>query len=665
MAHLNGIPRAPVSETTQADSALRAAASELLLRYQFARQHGISFGGLRDLYEIFGYSRELTTRDYRDRYARGGIAKRIVEVYPNATWRGTVEIIEDENPETFTPFEQAWDDLDTKHQLQAKLRRVDILSCLSTYAVLLIGAPGELDQELPKGRPDQLLFFRPMLGGGGYPASVSSRAMAIDAPVTIHTWETDTKNPRFGLPRMYQIRLNEGIPTDIGQKPVHWSRVIHIAEGCLEDDVFGIPALEAVWNLLDDLDKVTGGGAEAFWLRANQGLHLDIAKDMALADAKESAEQLREQAENYKHQMTRWLRTRGVQVNTLGSDVANFMGPADAIITQIAGTKGIPKRILTGSEMGELASSQDRENWRDQVVGRQTSFAGPYIVRPLIDRLIQYGYLPVPAKGVRGYEVKWPNISILTEQERRDGAQAWAGTATPEGQVFTNAEIRDKWYEREPLTPEEQAKLRPAPAPTPAAFPIAAEAKHSGILVSLPVPEHVGKQIVVPGGEAPHNLHVTLCYIKSTTDQQKVRDVVENAIGNTSSLTFDIMGVGRFPASSSSDGRDVVYAKVHSPRLLELREKIYDALVAADMPPKNDFEYTPHITLRYVDPKDTTEFTVPVILGVQPWSVEIKKGDESMALSFAYPIFAEMARVLEDAIEANNVDVMKHMLGMS
>src|SRR3990167_10550664 len=57
------------------NSEIRAAASHVLERMQFLRHAGITFGGARDLYEIFGYDRLITTRQYRDRYARGGIAE--------------------------------------------------------------------------------------------------------------------------------------------------------------------------------------------------------------------------------------------------------------------------------------------------------------------------------------------------------------------------------------------------------------------------------------------------------------------------------------------------------------------------------------------------------------------------------------------------------------
>ena len=458
----------PQRENLRALANLRALElSVFLARSRFAREAGLTFDGARDLWKVLGYDRNVTTRQYREEYARGGIAGRIVDALPNATWRGTFDIVEDDDPEKKTAFEQAWMDLDTRLQIQAKLRRVDILSQLSTYAVLLIGAKGPLDTELPRGKAESLLYLTPFLGGGGPGGDQSIRAVTTDADATVHEFETDVSSPRFGLPKSYQLRrVDVNSPTL--QVPVHWTRIIHVAEGLLEDEVYGQPSLERVWNLLADLNKVTGGGAEAFWLRANQGLHMNIDKDMQLSTGTATGVQtkdqqirdLQEQAEAYAHQQTRWLRTRGVDVQTLGSDVANFASPADAVLTQIAGAKGIPKRILTGSEMGELASSQDRDNWKDQVNGRQTGYAGPYIVRPLIERLIQYGYLPAPKGGPLKYEVKWPQIQVLTEAEKADGALKWAQTNSTAGEpIFTEAETRDHWYGMAPLTPEQRKEI--------------------------------------------------------------------------------------------------------------------------------------------------------------------------------------------------------------
>jgi uncharacterized protein len=424
---------------------IRNLASVLIERLQWMRQHGVSFDGMRDLYAVLGYDRIITPQQYRERYARGGIAGRIVDAMPKATWRGGFELIEDEDPKVSTSFEKAWIALEKRLKISAVFLKTDILVGQGRYAVLLLGAPGEsLSEPLPKGKPEDLKYLMPF----------------SEEDAKIQSWEIDIKNERFGQPTSYMLSRTSantlyspygGVifnSIDLAQ-PVHWSRCIHIAENTIDNDVFGAPRLERVWNLLDDLDKVLGGGAEAFWLRANQGLHLNVDKDMTFADATGFKKDLEDQAEKYQHEMRRMIRTRGVEINTLGSDVANFSNPADAIVTQLAGATAIPKRILTGSEMGELASSQDRENFRDQVNGRQSGFAGPYIVVATADRLIEYGYLEAPKKK-EGYKCSWSHIGVRTEQEKADGANKWALTTTAEGPVFSRDEIRDEFYMMDP-----------------------------------------------------------------------------------------------------------------------------------------------------------------------------------------------------------------------
>ena len=463
---------------------MRTLASVILERYRFARQAGLTFNDARDLYAALGYAREITIKDYRDRYARGGVAKRIVEAYPKATWRGGVELMEDENPKVTTKFEETWEELEKRLKIWSVLFRADVLAGLSTYSVILIGAPGDFSQELPKGKPEQLLYLTPFCGGGG-PAITGESSLYVDA--TIQTFETNANSPRFGLPTTYQLRRMDVHSPEL-QKPVHWSRIIHIAEGCLDNDVYGVPVLENIWNLLDDLEKVTGGGAEAFWLRANQGLNLNLDKDVELTP--EAASKLTAEVDEYRHNISRILKTRGMEVQTLGSDVANFSNPADAILTQIAGSKGIPKRILMGSEMGQLASGQDADNWATQVQDRRTGYAAPSIVQPLVDRLIDYGYLPKPKQ----YEVVWPVIESLTELERAQGASSWASTNSTQGSiVFLPEEIRDHWYGLEPLTPEQIAKATPqptvdpnaAPAPGVEGAPVEEEATAEGVVDEL------------------------------------------------------------------------------------------------------------------------------------------------------------------------------------
>lgn len=432
---------------TLRDNEFRAATDVFIERAQLMRQAGITFGGARDTYEILGYDRTITAQMFRDRYERGGIAGRVVDALPKAVWRGNGKIFEDEDPNKLTKFETEWDVLNKRIRLWPTFQRVHILARLSSFAVLLIGAPGKLSDELPKATSGSrnVLYLTAFCGGTG--ETQRGAAGSVGADVTIQDYEENTANPRFGLPKTYQLkRTNFSSPSL--QEPIHWTRVIHIpAPGFLDDAVFGPPALANVWNYLDDLEKVVGGGAEAFWLRANQGLHLNIDKELALPAAKDQLDSLKEQAEAYSHQMKRWLRTRGVDAQVLGSDVADFKSPSDAILTLIAGTSGIPKRILTGSEMGQLASSQDRDNWADQISDDRTSYAEPMILRATVDRFIEYGYLPTPVQ----YESQWPEVDEMSEIEKLDAAEKAMKLNDHGETVITGAEVRETYLDLEPL----------------------------------------------------------------------------------------------------------------------------------------------------------------------------------------------------------------------
>src|SRR5580765_1445323 len=445
----------PSSESRLTDAEVQGALrtlSVLLDRQLFMRSAGIQYDGRRDLYDIFGYDRLVTARQYREEYARGGIAKRIVEAFPKATWRGGVELYEDEDPDVETAFEAAWNALEKKHHIWATLQDADVLAGLSTYSVLLLGAPGNLEEELPKAKgPDALLYLSPFWGGGGPGnssqgnSSSSMGTLTQDTDVTIESFDVDPESPRFGEPLTYRLRRTN-LSSPLLQRAVHWTRVIHIAEGSLDNRVYGAPTLESVWNLLADLEKVTGGGAESYFQRAKHALNINLDKDMTMGDPELKA--IKDKLEEYQHNLTTMIPTRGAELKLIEAAVANFAPSADAILKQIAGSKGIPYRILTGSEMGELASSQDAANFDAQVADRRTGYAGPRIVRPLVDRLVKYGYLPTPKQ----YDVGWPLTERMDDKGKAEVALAMVQVnASHQGIIFTEAEIRERAFDLKPL----------------------------------------------------------------------------------------------------------------------------------------------------------------------------------------------------------------------
>lgn len=413
---------------------------DLLSRHQFASAHGWTYGGRRNLSEALGYEPTLAVADYRARYRRGGIAKKILEAFPRATWAQGTSIYEEEDPEVITPFEEQTEALFARLEIWDKLLRADILAGLGRYSVLLIGtaAASSLDTELPRGNADSLIYLTPY---------AEDRAK-------VEKLVEDERDPRFGLPLTYRINMGKKSSGATIDPLVHWTRVIHIAEGTLDDEIYGAPRLEPVWNLLNDLDKIVGGGAEAAWRRMDPGNQVDIplfGPDGQQLEAVDVSE-VEDQMEEYRHGLRRDLYTRGIKINPLSATVAAFGGNADAVLQLIAGTLSYPKRIFVGSERGELASSQDDDNWNDRITERRTAFGKPRALAPLLNRLIDFRYLPTPKQ----WEVWWPEKDELSEAEKAtvavSMASANASQHTAEGIVIlTSAEIREQVYGLEPL----------------------------------------------------------------------------------------------------------------------------------------------------------------------------------------------------------------------
>src|SRR5215207_5127588 len=89
------------------DLAVYRAAAEMISRAKLAAQL-FTFGDKRNMNGVLGYADAITAEMYWARYRRGGIAGAIVDAYPDATWRGGAELIENESPDTITTFEKAW-----------------------------------------------------------------------------------------------------------------------------------------------------------------------------------------------------------------------------------------------------------------------------------------------------------------------------------------------------------------------------------------------------------------------------------------------------------------------------------------------------------------------------------------------------------------------------
>lgn len=377
--------------------------SELVARNRYSQLLGMSFSDKRDIYAALGYKRDLVFSDYWNVFKRGRLGKRVLCAPVDSTWRGDVAIIEGEKNKE-TEFEKAVKELDKNFKLFHKFSRLDKLVGLGDFGVMLFGVDDGLPLEQPltpqkTGR--KLLYLQPYSQNN----------------IDITEWDKDTNSPRYGLPVIYTLKMRSigslSTPDSGLSVRVHYTRVVHVADGLLDNDVVGTPRLESSYNALQDLEKIAGGSGEMYWQGALGGKAFTAKEGATLDSASRTA--MQDEIDEYVHGLRRYLRLQNVDVKELAPQTSD-PGPAiQAQVDLISGNEGIPKRILIGSERGELASTQDESNWLNRIKERRTQFAEPCIIRPSIDLLISVGVLPQPSDE---YQIEWPDLwaSSATEQ---------------------------------------------------------------------------------------------------------------------------------------------------------------------------------------------------------------------------------------------------------
>lgn len=121
------------------------------------------------------------------------------------------------------------------------------------------------------------------------------------------------------------------------------------------------------------------------------------------------------------------------------------------------------------------------------------------------------------------------------------------------------------------------------------------------------------EHLAIDGGEDPKDFHVTLAYgyyhpqsdVEDTATRiQSAREKAVKYLPDT--LKLD--AIGRFEASDSSDGKDVIYARVAPGQLEKAHNILLKELKNNGLPIQDTFdEYNPHMTLAYIDPDEEVE----------------------------------------------------------
>lgn len=388
-----------------------------------------TFDGQRSLYESLGYIKEPEYRHYLARYQRLDEAKALVDKLPQKAWQ-TPEITDsDDETDDPTEFEAAVQDFlngeATRQDPIDVCQRASRMERLGQYSVIFLGLT---DDGVADGNEESLAnpVSESMDGLDGIQYLSPYDEGRVD-PDGISLVE-DVTDPRYGLPESYNVDLGDNRPT----VTIHHDRVVHIVGSTFDEELQSDSVLKRSLNRLDDIAKIHGSAAEAFWRTAYQGFFISpptIDGTPAQFGDDGSKEALADQIDEYHNNFRRAIFANG-EVQTLDADTQDPTGHLESQYRALAAGHDIPQSVLMGNETGERATQEDRALWHERIGEYREEFCAPRVLRPLLDKLIQFGILPEPRGGPQAYDIEWPALEEPSEQEIAETEKLRAETAS-------------------------------------------------------------------------------------------------------------------------------------------------------------------------------------------------------------------------------------------
>jgi len=400
-----------VVKITETDTVMTRMVNSLqhtLRRMGSALNFGISPDGKRNYNTIFGYGEDLSYADFFGMYKRSALGRAVVSKVAKACWNEIPKIMSDDK-------EILEDEMEILNKMGffRALERADILNRIGSFSVLLIGIPDGMDLNQPLGSANSMegIYFNPYNFDG----------------IEILKWDNDPISKRFGLPVEYQLQT-----TSFGEKKkdiqtssiiVHFSRIIHLAEGALDSSVEGSSALEPIWNNLINTLKIVGGSGEAYFRNARQQLALEADKDARLEPGSSALSNLKDNIEAHGNGWDPVLRLQNMKAHNLQIQMISPRDSFDVNSEEVSGETGIPIRVLTGKGGGQTTGSEDRASWNAVIFDRRSTECNNYLFQGL-EILQEAGLLELPDNAV----IEWPPQAALNEKEQSEVNERKAST---------------------------------------------------------------------------------------------------------------------------------------------------------------------------------------------------------------------------------------------
>lgn len=401
---------------------------------------------MHNIFSDFGYPDNLEIRNYLNIWRRFGVAKAVVEIFPTFCWL-TEPTITSDNEQFNSEVKQ----LIEKNKLFERLKGLDIRQRIGRYGGLFMRVRDgkQLNTEVGKlSGTMSLLNIQPM----------------DESQLDVIKVDEDERSERFGEPLYYQFdstavgNRNENLGKTF---EIHPSRVVIAAEGADDGSIFGISALEAVFNDLMDLRKISGAGGEGFYQNTRNAPFFEAGADFNFDSSDENAQNALESAiDEWLSKHRKRLMLQGVKPHYPNIQLSQPKEFAQNSINNISAGTNIPSAMLVGQQTGRLASEKDMAFFLSVVQSRRKNFLTD-MTKSVIDWCIDHAILPSAE-----YSVVWDDIMATSDTEKFNLGKMmvemnkWSFDAggTP---IYTEQQIQEKTgYEAQVLERLEEAPDR-------------------------------------------------------------------------------------------------------------------------------------------------------------------------------------------------------------
>lgn len=395
-----------------------------------------------DHFRDFGWPDQLTFAQLYRMYRRNGLAFSGVDKTVLKTWQDNPEVWEHEDPaesDLEADIRQRFADL----RIWQIFAEADRRSMVGKYAAVILRFRDNLGFDQPVGR---------------VPGGLEGLAGAIPAwegQLTVAEFDTDPNSETYGEPLFYQFdEAAVGENKSARHLRIHPDRILIWSD---DGTINCQSALEPGYNDLLDAEKVKGAGGEGFW-KTSRGAPLIEAREGV--DAKEIAQmmgggsspsefidKINEQIDNFQSGFDKGLMLGGMTAKPMQISLPIPEHFFAAPVQGFAASLHIPVKILTGSQTGERASTEDAREWAQTIKARRTTRNLP-LVREFVNRLERFGILPE-----KDWHIEWQDPTEANADEKMGRAKDMSeiNAKHPNEYVFTPDEIREV-ADYDPLT---------------------------------------------------------------------------------------------------------------------------------------------------------------------------------------------------------------------